>query len=275
MGICKRFDENDIHDVVTAPDATGPAPSGNAVLIPPGHWKYGYGKFDFSDQGLYELFDPFAAGNYFIVSGDDPYLLMNSLCRLHQFGSQDNGMTVSQLLNTMTWRPIVTQCGPTTTLARSLLGTLGWSTRTCRLLTADTPNGYDDGHVTCEFYYDGKWRHIDPSLHRWWLKEDGVASFKDYFGESLFPHITYPVTKAFYPYAAGTGSGFHTSIWLDITDQQQWTNRIFQIPGIDHTDGKTYFYLPSGTESRATWVLGLQSTYRIISKSAWETMFYS
>ena len=52
-------------------------------------------------------------------------------------------------------------------------------------------------------------------------------------------------------------------------EAQSEYERVFQIPGID-VDGKTYWYMPTGTESRQSWVEGLSPNYVVIPKAQWE-----
>lgn len=51
--------------------------------------------------------------------------------------------------------------------------------------------------------------------------------------------------------------------------------RLYEIPGIVDPDGRTYFWLPPGTESRESWVLGLSTKYSVLSEVAWLARFYS
>jgi hypothetical protein len=72
---------------------------------------------------------------------------------------------------------------------------------------------------------------------------------------------------------------YHHSSTIDMflynqTALKNFQKDIMQIPGIIHTDGKTYFYMPSGTESRQSWVQSLDANYVVVSYSAWCAMFY-
>jgi hypothetical protein len=73
-----------------------------------------------------------------------------------------------------------------------------------------------------------------------------------------------------------SATDINTATFFDQTLRGQmpaWRARIYQIPGIDDA-GLTYFYLPDGTASRQTWLLGLNSTYRVLSKTDWLARFY-
>lgn len=284
MIFAKRIDQTGIHDVAAAPSATSGGPNGNQVLQPPGLYYYAaYGKWNMTAPGLYVLFkigETVNAANYFIVgSPSDPLPLYAALCRLLQYGTYDEpvsgALNLWAMSNHMTWRSIALQCGHTVEVVRNILGSGyaksgGWPTRTVRLLTADTPSNWDDGHVCLEVHDGTSWVFLDPSFHRWWS-----GSLADYFDGGCAEHEACPVAKAFLPYTPDVYTGYHAGAFCDMTDPVAWTQRIFQIPGIDHTDGKTYFYLPTGTESRESWVLGLSTAYRVVDKATWEAMFYS
>jgi len=139
-------------------------------------------------------------------------------------------------------------------------------------------NNIDDGHVALEVKIGGNWKFWDIANNYYPTYQSSHVNLKDYF-------INYPsIQKVFIADGErdllGAGSYvLNTNIVYDYllrtpNNLSVWVDRIYGIPGIVHTDNKTYFYMPTGTESRQSWVQELDPNYVIVSYTTWCSMFY-
>jgi hypothetical protein len=270
-------------DVPTA--APGSPPYPGSLVVAPGDYTFaGYGgAWQLREPGLYALMNPLpappliAAGNYVVAGGSDTLALLSAAAHLTVYGTHDVGLSLADQLAAARWRPLALQCGLTVAFAQALLSQPGAGThrtRVVRLLTADVPNGWNDGHVALEANVGGRWAFVDVLLDRTWTLGGAPASLDDWLGgateqpiaESGWSHL---------PYQAGHGSGFHAGIYWQTESVEAFTDRVFQIPGIEDADGLTYFYLPTGTEARQAWLLSLSPSYRVLSLTDWLGRFYT
>lgn len=65
------------------------------------------------------------------------------------------------------------------TLAKYVCGLLGLACREAYLLTAETPNGYDDGHIACEVQIGGIWKRFDVAGDRYFTHMGAHLSLQD------------------------------------------------------------------------------------------------
>lgn len=267
---------------------------GSSLFMEPGVFEYNPGhRFEVTQQGLLVMkavgypsaygYSPyFDAGNRIVKkSADlDVYAVIAAMCALIQHGTEDEGLTISQKLAAMKSRKLRLRCGQTVELIRSALTSLGVTTRNVHLLTADTPNNNDDGHVALEAYIGGEWRFFDVDGDSYFT--DGAGKHLN-IGELIDLGVANAVHVRLAPSEGSSGatdavSRLVTATWLQSLNTDagyiDWCTRIYQIPGILDTDGNIYYYLPTGTESRSSWVTGLQANYLVISKNDWLTRFY-
>lgn len=244
------------------------------LVMPRGVYQYNALKYNFDTDGLYGIFNPGVDGGWRIIYQDDVYALMSALSWLSTYGRMDEGMTNAQLTTKAKSTKLSMRCERTIDWAMSVLSSVGVQSRKCRLVTADTPTNYDDGHVTVEVKVNGIWKFWDIPCN--FYPKEGLDHL------NLYTYVGNPL--AYESFIAdgerdlnGAGSyQMHTNILYDmkLRNINTWISRIYQIPGIVHTDGLTYFYMPAGTEPRQSWLLGLSSTYRVLTEQAWSLMFY-
>lgn len=256
------------------------------LFMSPGVVQYNAKRYDVPSQGLLSLFAyspsaygyaPYRDGGFRIVadSGNlDHYAVIGAIGALIDYGSAHEGLTTAQKMAAMRSGPIAMRCGHSSDLAIHLLGTLGVTARRVHLLTADAPDGLDEGHVAIEVLIDGEWRFFDvpgDSYFRNGTAHLNVADLID-LGVTNADHVKLAET---YVNTTGLLRALWAQRYSTTPDYLEWAARIFQIPGIyDPTDGLIYYYMPAGTETRQSWVLNLSTQYRVISKAAWLAKFY-
>lgn len=272
--IVKRF--NNDADTAIAPVASASAlPAG--LIIAPGTYTTGGLNFPCLTEGLYRFWDPVAATSLQrIVYSSDVHALMSAIAWISVNGRADEALTVSAKTNKAVTSKLSMLCGKTCEWAKALCDSLGMQTRIVNCLTAGTPSGYYDGHVMLEVKVGGVWRLYD-------LANDAT------FGTLLPLKDALPLTSGIttaplatdtYGIEAAVASQFDVTMWQEMTmrtpaQKRAEMERVLQIPGITHSDALTYFYLPTGMESRSSWVTGLSANYRVITQAAWLAMFYS
>lgn len=269
-----------------------PAPSGgpflSGLIMPPGDYALYPDRAVTLPEGLLHILEPGVSGGHRLIAANpaEPYALMRAIARLTVYGDNDEGLPLhpgsSSNPNTALWqmrfRKLAMRCGPTVALARYIAGLQGVETRTVRLLTADAPNNWDDGHVALEAKVDGGWRHFDVSADVYFRRDGAHLSLREMFDGGYDEVVKLAPYEADSVEAGGNWQ-FHPGKYFDIfsaTPEQRaaWRARIYGIPGIDR-GGLTYFYLPPGTEDREAWVRGLDPSYRVVSREQWSAMFYA
>lgn len=237
-------------------------------------------RWNITQQGLLSLMawgPGYSDGGYRIVvdpANVDPYALVASLGALIDYGNEHEALTIAQRLSTMKGKHIALRCGPAVETVRSVLTSYGVTSRQVHLLTAEAGDDLDDGHVATELTINGEKRFFDIA---------GDSYFRDSGNHhaSLADVIEAGVSNCAMVRLAPTGSSSF-GIFRALFDQRlsddarylEWCRRVFQIPGILDVDGNVYFYMPPGTSHRQTWLLGLQSNYRVLSKADWLARFY-
>lgn len=283
MGLAYYFAGPTVSEAVPAA-LSSPAYPGSLVVTPGDYSFPGYGgAWQLRKPGLYALTNPVAvaplvaAGNYVVAGGTDTLALLSAAAHLTVYGTYDIGLSLADHLATARWRPLALQCGLTVAFAQALLSQPGAGThrtRVVRLLTADVPNGWNDGHVAIEAKVGNEWVFVDVLLDRTWTRGDVPASLDDWFQGQAAEQLIAERGWSHLPYQAGRANGFHAAIYWQTESVEAFTDRVFQIPGIQDADGLTYFYLPTGTESRQAWVVGLSPAYRVLSLTDWLVRFY-
>lgn len=272
----KRYDN--INDLVDAPLATTVTQTNwSNLIMPPGNYQYNTPIYDMNAEGLYTIFNSGVDGGWRIIYNSDIYQLMSAFAWLAVYGRADESYNNAILATLAKTKKLSLRCGRTCEWAQSLLNSVGVQNRIVRLLTADTPNNFDDGHVAIEVKINGAWKLWDLANDRYFVDgSNNHLSLKDYFATPTKNSVIIADSGCD---NEGYGSyQHHTAVYYDMRFRsealtQSWIDRIYQIPGID--DGVlTYFYLPPGTESRQAYVLGLSPNFRVVSQSTWNSMFY-
>src|SRR5690606_27448527 len=131
------------------------------LIIPPGTYEYNGQFYNLVEEGLYALFNPGIDGGFRIVYQNQPEKLLEAICHLCAYGRWDEGFSYSQLAAKAKTTKLAMRCGDTVTFTASILNQYGILNRRVRLLTAETPNGYDNGHQALEVYYSDRWNFWD------------------------------------------------------------------------------------------------------------------
>lgn len=276
MNIVKRFvgvDDFYVSNVASS----SPLPGG--LIISPGVYTFNGQNYDCTAEGLYKFWTPMTASQNRIVYQNNIDVLMSSISWICVNGRADESLTLVQKTNAAVNSKLRMLCGKTIEWARYVCSSLGIQTRTVRCLTSTTPTNYYDGHIMLEAFVGGKWKLFDLTNGNTYqtilggtslldiipLKSDIALNRIDDDGYSIEPYVT---------------SSFDSTSWIELTMRtpaqiRSELERVFQIPGIDHTDNLTYFYLPSGMESALAYITSLSTSFRVIPKATWVTMFYS
>ena len=276
MNIVKRFAGTESNSVAPSPAAVA-LPAG--LVVAPGTYTFNGENFNCQAEGLYRFWQPMGATRNAIVYQSDVNALMSALSWLSVNGRADESLTVSQKTNQASTSKLRMLCGKTSEWAVSLCTSLGIQSRIVRCLTSSTPTNYYDGHVMVEVKIGGQWKLFDLSNNNTYTATDGEAlrHVVPLLPATQINKLSSDSTYSIEPWASGA---FDVTAWIENTMQtpdayRAELERVFDIPGIDHTDSLTYFYLPTGMESRQSWLLSLSTAYRVIPKADWLTMFYA
>ena len=271
--------------VATVPPQQVPAPViPSPLLIPPGVYSYNGKAYDMTVEGLYRFVhcptpaEPWSDGGHRIVTSGDPDKLMGALAGVTVHGTADESLSDAQRSHHARTGWLRMRCGSIDQWARARLTQCGMTHRSVSLVTMETPNGYDEGHVATEVLVGGSWRLYDLDNNRAFRGADqSYMSARDvqqimdgaYTSEMISPtaapHNTEPTVNALYM----------AMIHEAAPGIEGWTRRIFQAVGIWHTDNLCYFRIPAGYEGRKSWLLSLSPSYRVIDDhAAWTAMFY-
>ena len=282
-----RFDPVNLGAVIPVPPLTsGSGPAFPGLLVYPGIYSYNGVDYDMTEQGLYVFHHPHTPeqqwrdGGWRIVYAGDFYLLMQAVATLCVYGAKHNGLSNTIKTNTARSTKLSMQCGDTINWARHLvsISTHAFPTRIARVLTALTPNGWDEGHVLLEAFVDGAWRLWDLAFDRFYVSSKGEhLSLLEYADSSPVSPLSVTIAKGQVD-NGNDEAGIHCPAnaalqWGTEERIQEWLDDKFQIFGLD-SNGLTYWYLPQGAEDRASWVLGLDPSYRVVSRETWIQMFY-
>lgn len=257
------------------------------LVFNPGYYSHNGLVYDLTQPGLYRFFNPMVNTTHMIVGAGDPVGLLTGAAWLTTFGDDDaklTGETQQQFLDRVAARARTSKvrllCQHTVEFSRAKILS-GETTRIVRFLTMETPNNYVDGHVAIEVLINDVWVLADIAMNTLFTDAsaerlnaaDVVAEIAaDTFSHEALSVDGYAVEAAVsYMFDC---SGYAETFLLTETDRRAWHRRIFQAVGIEHTDGLTYFTLPVGSESRASWVTGLSASYRVVPKTTFDAMFY-
>ena len=276
MNIVKRF--NGPSDFQVSPVASAVSlPAG--LVVAPGVYAFGGQNYDCMLEGLYRFWTPMGATQNRIVYQNDVNALMSALAWLHVNGRADEALTTAQKTNAAVNSKLRMLCGKTIEWVKAICDSLGIQCRVARCLTAQTPTNYYDGHVMIEVKVGGAWKLFDIANGSTYEASDGGVRLCDTLPliSAVSSHSIDGDGHSVEPWVSGA---FDVTAWIENTmrtpeQKRAELERVLQIPGIDHSDGLTYFYLPAGMESASSYVTGLSATYRVVSKAAWDSMFYS
>lgn len=289
VDLMSRLDGTGITPLVPFTIPAGAPALSIGLFQPPAVYSYNGLAWDMSSEGTYIVATVAPVGQqnagYYIVFASNVLEMMRALCFVTQHGAKDQGLTADENHTTgALWlartRKIARTCGATVPLVAYACAKFGIPHRTVNLLTAEAPNGYDDGHVVSEVNVGGRWQLFDVDTKIRVLDSCGVpqslAQVIDAGIENLtVEELSQPDcdqqewSNVAFPYSVYFAMMFQTPAL-----RAAWRRRVYQIPGIVRADGTTAFYLPPGTEGRGNWVLSLAANYRVESREAWLAEFY-
>jgi hypothetical protein len=250
-------------------------------------------------QGLVKVVAAPSGTTNRVIFSDDPYALFSGLCWLFTHGDEDEPASgealnswISRMGSTAKVQKLRLRCGHAVNFAKHMMTYYGFPSRTVRWLTMEDPagqpwQGIDEGHITMESYISGAWRNLDPDTGRYLTDAAGVhvevralpalVASDIYIAEGVAADSLHAVEA----YEAGEFdlTGYQEIAFLrddGLGDgTRRWTQRIHQAVGWDHVGlNEVWWLLPAGSEGRASWVLGLQSNYRIKTAAEIAATFY-
>ena len=231
-------------------------------------------------ESLYKFHVPIQNTTNMIIYDGDVERLLDNLTGMIVPGQVDEGKATATLFSKLLTSRIKVLCTTAANVTKWQLDQLGIENRIVRVLRSGTPNNFYDGHVINEVKINGQWAVIDMSLgFKFKDSQSNLLSLKDAIFPTSDKFIDMHFMKDRMPSETHSNNVYHHSSTVDIflsdrNDTVQWQSDLMHIPGIDHSDGKTYFYMPSGTGSRQSWVEGLSSNFVVVSEATWNTMFY-
>lgn len=247
------------------------------LIMPQGIYSYNGINYNFNTDGLINFINVNVDGGYRIIYNNDVPALLSAIAWLCTYGHMDESLTNAQMATKAKTCKLSLRCGATIAFAQYLLNSVGIVSRVCNLLTATTPNNFDDGHVALEVNIGENWFFWDIA-NNFYPSLSGIDLTLDNYINNMSAEKIFIADGERDLLGAGSYQ-FDTNVFYDIklrtpNNLNDWISRIYQIPGITYTDGKTYFYMPSGTASRQSWVLSLSTNYVVVSYATWISMFY-
>lgn len=246
------------------------------LVMAPGIYDYNGIHYDLTQEGLYGIINIGVDGGRRIIYQNDVYALMSGLCWLSVYGRMDEGLTTTQQTAKAKGTKLSMRCGATVIWVKSVLDSLSIQNRIVNLVTGETPTNYDDGHVVIEVKVAGVWKLWDVS-NNFYPYEVAHLNLNEYILNMSADKVF--VADEERDIAGADNYQLNTNLIYDMHlrlpgQLDSWVDRIYGMPGIVHTDGLTYFYVPTAYASRQTWLLSLSTNYRVVSYATWLSMFY-
>lgn len=263
------------------------------LVFQPGFYSHNGLVYDLTQPGHYVFWNPMVNTTRMTVVAGDPVALLSAASWMTTFGGDDArqpGETTAAFLSRVSAAARTSKlkllCGDTIDFVRgALLQVCGFTHRTVRFLTMETPNNVVDGHIAIEVMVGGVWVLADVSLNAMFMaagqrlsaKDATLAIATDTFAYEMLAEDGYAVEPAnAYQFDS---TGYAEAYLLTPADRMAWHRRVFQAVGVDRvdTDGVTrcYWKLPPGAEHRAAWVEGLSPVWKVTDPPTWDAAFYS
>lgn len=274
MQYCKLITSTNVNEI--SPESINNGGAWPAKLVTgPFRYKHNNITYDLSVEGLYRLHVPAQNTTNIVVYNNDLIQLLSSLTYLIVPGQTDTTKTVGTVQSKAYTSRVNLLCEAACDFMKYQLSLLNIPARKVRVLRADTPNGFYDGHVMLEV--GANKMLCDAQLG---LTFNNNASLKDVCPADNITNFTkLSAFKVYNPAETHYNNVYHHASTVDLFlyDEQamlEFQRNIMQIPGIDHTDGLTYFYVPAQHAARTSWVLSLSAAYRVVDHATWLNMFY-
>lgn len=271
---CARFIGFIAEPILPTP-ATANRSFNGSLVLQPGVYDYNDVRYDCTAEGLYTWFNPLIDTTNRIMYSGDIYALLSGLAWLCAHGTADEGL--SDKAGRARTSVLRMRCGFVAPFVQSQLSSVGEQSRIVRILTADTPNTYDNGHVAIEVFHGGKWKLWDISNNCYFskagehlsLKEMTQAAASDDFHIEKIAGDSYSVE----PFTSSGQFDVTAFARIKLANLRGWVRRIYQIPGIDR-GAEVWWLMTPATQHREQWVWSLQSNYRTRDLSTWTAAFY-
>ena len=265
--IVKRFVGQNSY-AVGAGTGTTTLPGG--FVISPGNYVFNGQVFDCTLEGYYDFWNPI--GNVTarrVVYNSDVPTLMSSLGISCAVGSQDDGLTVSQVCNQATTQKPRMLCGNTAAFIKGIcdslvnIGMAPVETRIFEALAGGATTSYFNGHAMIEAKVSGNFQLFDVALGI----NFGGAAGKDAI--PLQAPVSRWITKEIVSGPVAPGE-FDANSWIDDTmpdaaSLQSEALRVLQIPGVQWADGYFHCYIPTGMSDAepiaAGWVIETEANW--------------
>lgn len=281
--IAKRYLNDTITDlpVVAGPATIALNAAGFGQL--PGVINYGGVCYDCTQPGLISFFNTATgvcerrpmwcgagkSGQEFI----DAVVGWISACSwMHVHGSADENKVQGALANWMKLHKARLRCGAIADFMVWIMPQLGVAARRVGILTGQTPNGYDDGHICFEAHLGGKWRLFDMSNGCCFIDGQGeILGLKQVIEVGVL-NCTRVKIDADKDHSADPAGNICFGIYWETlrhTPQglEDWFGRIYQIPYVGSTA-----WVPAEHSARTAWVQSLGIT--VLPQPQWAAAFY-
>lgn len=134
----------------------------DSLVIPPGDYEVFGETFSLHQEGLYRFIEAKQQNRQCIVFGEDMWALMSAVSWLASHGYRDNPRPYNEKLEIAQSGKLVVTCGEFSVFVTELFKSLNLRARAVGMTTLIQRNGYNDGHVLTEVFFDGRWIVYDP-----------------------------------------------------------------------------------------------------------------
>jgi hypothetical protein len=140
------------------------APSGvkapalpDALVVAPGEYEVFGESYRMQEEGLYRFLHPMNENRQCIVFREDVWALMSAVSWLASHGYRDNQKSYAEKLEIARAGKLVVTCGDFAVFVTKLFASLNLRARVVGMTTLIRRNGYNDGHVLNEVFFNGRW----------------------------------------------------------------------------------------------------------------------
>jgi hypothetical protein len=271
MIIASRYLHDTEYPLAEVSTATIPLNAGGFGQLP-GNIQVQGKVYDCTQPGLIRFFDTDTgiAEQRAMWTGD-VYGFISACSWAHTHGSADESRGMAGIASWMRNHKARLRCGVIVDYMMWIMPQVGVQVRRCGVLTGDTPNSYDNGHICFEAMLSGKWRMFDMSNGSYYTLNGEHLGLKDIIlnGVNNCQRVRIDVDK---DHSADPSGNICYGIYWEVLRKTpqgfiDWNTRMFQIPYVANAA-----YVPAQYASRALWVQGLGIS--VLPQAQWNAMFY-
>lgn len=275
--IARFYSGTNVTELASSGAATATLPSGLHMV--PGAYLVDGLPYQCNSPGLYRWFNPdTGVCKQRVCWTNDIASYVSAWSWMHMDGKREDGLDIATLQNTARSQMLSMSCGYIADLLRQLILQWPFPARLVQMSTADTPNGYDDGHIVVEEKSTGAWRLWDVTNGCCFTDGTNHLSLKGIIdlGVANCTRVNMSEKRVSYGLATMAAGTFDYGLWHEFLfansgQVDAWCERIYRIPSVK-ANGVWSAYMPSGTESRQSWMQA--QGFTILTKAAWESAFY-